>query len=78
MPFLQAASQREAAVYALAKVLFAEIITVLFCTGNATLEQLKCSKSLRQIKGKNSALRSQKPEFIRSLLLVYSFPQMFS
>ncbi|BAY48245.1 isopentenyl-diphosphate delta-isomerase, type 2 [Scytonema sp. HK-05] len=50
MPFLQAAAVSEAAVYDLAEVLIAEITTVLFCTGNATLEQLKCSKSLQEIK----------------------------
>ncbi|MEI2578794.1 type 2 isopentenyl-diphosphate Delta-isomerase [Scytonema sp. PRP1] len=50
MPFLQAAAVSEAAVYDLAEVLLAEITTVLFCTGNATLEQLKCSKSLQEIK----------------------------
>ncbi|MBW4631724.1 MAG: type 2 isopentenyl-diphosphate Delta-isomerase [Iphinoe sp. HA4291-MV1] len=49
MPFLQAAALCEAAVYDLAEMLIAEITTVLFCTGNATLEQLKCSKSLQQI-----------------------------
>ncbi len=50
MPFLQAAAVSEAAVSDLAEVLIAEITTVLFCTGNATLEQLKCSKSLQEIK----------------------------
>lgn len=50
MPFLQAAASERAAVYDLAEVLIAEITTVLFCTGNATLEQLKCSTSLQQIK----------------------------
>lgn len=46
MPFLQAATSSEATLYDLAKVLIAEISTVLFCTGNATLEQLKHSDSL--------------------------------
>jgi isopentenyl-diphosphate delta-isomerase len=50
MPFLQAAAESEAAVYEIAEVLIAEITTVLFCTGNATLEQLKSSKSLQRIK----------------------------
>lgn len=50
MPFLQAAALGEAAVHDLAEVLIAEMITVLFCTGNTTLEQLKCSKSLQPIK----------------------------
>nr|WP_033365114.1 type 2 isopentenyl-diphosphate Delta-isomerase [Mastigocladopsis repens] len=49
MPFLQAAALSEAAVYDLAEMLIAEITTVLFCTGNATLEQLNCSKSLQRI-----------------------------
>ncbi|ARV61669.1 type 2 isopentenyl-diphosphate Delta-isomerase [Nostocales cyanobacterium HT-58-2] len=49
MPFLKAAAVSEAAVYDLAEVLIAEITTVLFCTGNATLEQLKCSKTLQRI-----------------------------
>ncbi len=46
MPFLQAATSSEATLYDLAKVLIAEISTVLFCTGNATLEQLQHSDSL--------------------------------
>lgn len=50
MPFLQAAAVSEAAVSDLVEVLIAEMTTVLFCTGNATLEQLKCSKSLQEIK----------------------------
>ncbi len=49
MPFLQAATSSEATLFDLAKVLIAEISTVLFCTGNATLEQLQHSDSL--IKG---------------------------
>ena len=48
MPFLQAATSSEATLYDLAKVLIAEISTVLFCTGNATLEQLKHSNSLQK------------------------------
>jgi isopentenyl-diphosphate Delta-isomerase len=50
MPFLQAAAISEAAVFDLAEVLIAEITTVLFCTGNATLEQLRYSESLQPIK----------------------------
>jgi isopentenyl-diphosphate Delta-isomerase len=50
MPFLQAAASSEAAVYDLAQVLVAEITTVLFCTGSANLEQLKCSGNLQRIK----------------------------
>ncbi|WP_026731164.1 type 2 isopentenyl-diphosphate Delta-isomerase [Fischerella sp. PCC 9605] len=49
MPFLQAAASSEAAVYDLGKVLISEITTVLFCTGNATLAQLKCSGSLERL-----------------------------
>ena len=49
MPFLQAATSSEATLYDLAKVLIAEISTVLFCTGNATLEQLKHSDSLQKL-----------------------------
>lgn len=49
MPFLQAAALSEEAVYDLAEVLIAEIITVLFCTGNANLQQLKTSGSLQRI-----------------------------
>ncbi|MFN6571131.1 type 2 isopentenyl-diphosphate Delta-isomerase [Dendronalium sp. ChiSLP03b] len=49
MPFLQAAVVSEAALYDLAEVLIAEITTVLFCTGNATLHQLKHSGSLQRI-----------------------------
>lgn len=49
MPFLQAATSSEATLYDLAKVLIAEISTVLFCTGNATLEQLQHSDSLQKV-----------------------------
>ena len=49
MPFLQAATSSEATLYDLAQVLIAEISTVLFCTGNATLEQLKHSDSLQKL-----------------------------
>ncbi|WP_375515179.1 type 2 isopentenyl-diphosphate Delta-isomerase [uncultured Nostoc sp.] len=49
MPFLQAAATSETAVAELAEVLIAEITTVLFCTGNATLYQLKHSESLQRI-----------------------------
>ncbi|MEJ6483097.1 type 2 isopentenyl-diphosphate Delta-isomerase [Nostoc punctiforme UO1] len=49
MPFLQAAAISETAVAELTEVLIAEITTVLFCTGNATLYQLKHSGSLQRI-----------------------------
>ncbi|MBD2560041.1 MULTISPECIES: type 2 isopentenyl-diphosphate Delta-isomerase [Nostoc] len=49
MPFLQAAATSETAVAELAEVLIAEITTVLFCTGNASLYQLQHSGSLQRI-----------------------------
>ncbi|MDZ8189326.1 MAG: type 2 isopentenyl-diphosphate Delta-isomerase [Nostoc sp. ChiSLP02] len=50
MPFLKAAAVSQTAVAELAEVLIAEITTVLFCTGNANLYQLKHSDSLQPIK----------------------------
>ncbi len=50
MPFLQAAAESVTALEDLASVLIAEITTVLFCTGKATLEQLKHSDTLKRIK----------------------------
>ncbi len=41
LPFLQAASQSEAAVAELCEALIAEIVTVLFCTGCASLAELR-------------------------------------
>lgn len=49
MPFLQAAAVSEAALHELVQVLMAEITTVLFCTGNATLKDLKHSKALKRL-----------------------------
>ncbi|OKH33918.1 type 2 isopentenyl-diphosphate Delta-isomerase [[Phormidium ambiguum] IAM M-71] len=49
MPFLQAAATSEAALHELVQVLIAEITTVLFCTGNATLKDLKHSKALKRL-----------------------------
>ena len=49
LPFLQAAAESEAALHALVEVLMAEITTVLFCTGNASLPQLKHSAALQKI-----------------------------
>jgi isopentenyl-diphosphate delta-isomerase len=46
-PFLQAAHESEAALYELVDILIAELTTVLFCTGNATLADLQHSRSLR-------------------------------
>jgi isopentenyl-diphosphate delta-isomerase len=48
-PFLQAAAESEAAVDALVQLLIAEITTVLFCTGNANLSQLKYSRALQKL-----------------------------
>ena len=50
-PFLQAAAESEAALHALAEVLLAELSTACFCTGNATLADLKQSSALMQIDG---------------------------
>jgi isopentenyl-diphosphate delta-isomerase len=41
LPFLQAAAESEAALHELVEILIAEITTVLFCTGSATLADLK-------------------------------------
>lgn len=49
LPFLQAAAASEAALYSLVEVLIAEITTVLFCTGNANLEQLRHSQALQRL-----------------------------
>lgn len=49
LPFLQAAAESVDAVDALVQLLTAEIITVLFCTGNANLAQLKRSDALYQL-----------------------------
>ena len=48
-PFLQAASESADAVDALVQLLMAEITTVLFCTGTATLSQLKHSNILQKL-----------------------------
>ena len=50
-PFLQAASESEAAVDEAVELLIAEIKTVLFCTGNANLAELKRSPSLNELTG---------------------------
>jgi isopentenyl-diphosphate delta-isomerase len=49
LPFLQAASQSEAAVADLADVLIAEITTVLFCTGQSTLADFRQSGVLQPL-----------------------------
>ncbi|MBF2080059.1 MAG: type 2 isopentenyl-diphosphate Delta-isomerase [Synechococcales cyanobacterium T60_A2020_003] len=48
-PFLQAASESESALHDLADVLVAELTTVLFCTGHASLDALKHSSCLERI-----------------------------
>ncbi len=48
-PFLQAAAESVDAVNALVQLLIAEMTTVLFCTGNLTLSQLKCSHALQKL-----------------------------
>ncbi|NDJ17403.1 type 2 isopentenyl-diphosphate Delta-isomerase [Myxacorys almedinensis A] len=46
LPFLQAANESETALHTLVDILKAEITTALFCTGTATLAQLKRSDAL--------------------------------
>ncbi len=48
-PFLQAAAESEAAIDELIELLIAEIKTVLFCTGNPNLSELKRSPSLIKV-----------------------------
>ncbi len=48
-PFLQAAAESTTAVNELVELLMAEITTVLFCTGNATLSQLQQSNVLQKL-----------------------------
>ncbi|MEM6866928.1 MAG: type 2 isopentenyl-diphosphate Delta-isomerase [Cyanobacteria bacterium P01_C01_bin.121] len=48
LPFLQAASQSEAALAALSEALIAEIVTVLFCTGSNSLNALQQDGILRR------------------------------
>ena len=48
-PFLQAAQESESAIDELIELLIAEIKTVLFCTGNANLTELKRSQSLIKV-----------------------------
>ena len=49
-PFLKAASKSEAAVDELIELLIAELKTVLFCTGNASIAELKRSPSLIKVR----------------------------
>ena len=48
-PFLQAASQSTDALDDLVQLIIAELSTVLFCTGNGTVSQLKHSQALEKI-----------------------------
>lgn len=48
-PFLQAAAESETAVCQLAEMLMTEIATVLFCTGNANISELKRSGALQRL-----------------------------
>jgi isopentenyl-diphosphate delta-isomerase len=50
MPFLQAARDSETALHHLVEMLLAEITITLFCTGNATLADLKQSRALQRLK----------------------------
>ena len=49
-PFLQAADESEAAVDELIELLIAELKTVLFCTGNTNIAELKRSPCLLKVK----------------------------
>ncbi len=49
LPFLEAAAKSIDALHALVNVLMAEITTVLFCTGNANLSDLKASGALHKL-----------------------------
>lgn len=48
-PFLQAAAESPEALEELVQLLKAELTTVLFCTGNINISQLKTSQSLKKI-----------------------------
>ncbi len=50
MTFLQAAQKSEEALHELVEILKAEITTALFCTGNATLADLKKSAALQRLR----------------------------
>ena len=49
LPFLQAAAESEAALYNLVEALTAELATVLFCTGTASLSGLRTPGILEQV-----------------------------
>ena len=48
-PFLQAAADSDAALHSLVEALMAELTTVLFCTGNSSLTELKTSGVLEPL-----------------------------
>lgn len=50
LPFLQAADTSQTAVYELTEILIAELETVLFCTGSATLTAFKNSSVLERLR----------------------------
>lgn len=52
LPFLQAAAESETALHSLVEILLAEITTVLFCTGHATLTGLRSTGVLVPISSK--------------------------
>jgi isopentenyl-diphosphate Delta-isomerase len=49
LPFLQAAAESEAALHSLTEALTAELSTVLFCTGNASLSGLRTPGALEKV-----------------------------
>ncbi|TVQ46902.1 MAG: type 2 isopentenyl-diphosphate Delta-isomerase [Gloeocapsa sp. DLM2.Bin57] len=48
-PFLKAAAESSETIEELVQLLIAEITTVLFCTGNSTIDELKQSEALQEI-----------------------------
>lgn len=49
LPFLQAASESEAALHELVEVLLAELVTAMFCTGSQCLQDLRSPGLLQKI-----------------------------
>ncbi len=49
LPFLKAANDSEEALHQLIEILQAEITTAMFCTGNATLEEMQRSQCLKKV-----------------------------
>ena len=60
-PFLQAASESEQALDELIELLIAEIKTVMFCTGNKDISELKRSPSLFKINERANQTTIQSP-----------------